>query len=100
MTGTLFFVPSATFLDDVGAAPPAAPSAATESEAAADAPSPAGDGSLGIGSLSKGTTGMMPQDQAIGDQQLFGVVGRPQSVAAAGEVALGEHGGERHGAPP
>ena len=49
VTGTLFFVPSATFLDDVGAAPPAA----TESEAAADAPSPAGDGSLGIGSLSK-----------------------------------------------
>jgi putative iron-dependent peroxidase len=50
VTGTLFFVPSATFLDDVAAAP-AAPAA--ESKAAAEAPSPAGDGSLGIGSLSK-----------------------------------------------
>lgn len=50
VTGTLFFVPSATFLDDV-TSPPAAPAA--ESEAATEAPSPAGGGSLGIGSLSK-----------------------------------------------
>ena len=51
VTGTLFFVPSATFLDSVTAdGQPAAASAA----AAADSPSQAGtasDGSLGIGSL-------------------------------------------------
>lgn len=42
VTGTLFFVPSATFLDAI-AAPPAASSAAV--------PTPPGDGSLRIGSL-------------------------------------------------
>jgi porphyrinogen peroxidase len=50
VTGTLFFVPSAVFLDDV-AAPIAAPAA--ESEAPSQAPSAASDGSLGIGSLSR-----------------------------------------------
>jgi porphyrinogen peroxidase len=57
VTGNLFFVPSATFLENVtddqsaGAEPPAAP-AAVES---APGRSPARDGSLGIGSL-KGET--------------------------------------------
>jgi putative iron-dependent peroxidase len=51
VTGTLFFVPSATFLDEVAPAPPAAPAAA---ESAAEQPAPATtDGSLGIGSLKK-----------------------------------------------
>jgi putative iron-dependent peroxidase len=50
VTGTLFFVPSATFLDEVGAE---ATPAGSDSEAAA-APQPAApDGSLGIGSLKK-----------------------------------------------
>ena len=50
VTGTLFFAPSATFLDEAVAA--AAP-AATDSESAADSPPPPAppDGSLGIGSL-------------------------------------------------
>ncbi len=56
VTGTLFFVPTSTFLDNVtpegptAAASPAAPSA----DAPAQLASPARDGSLGIGSL-KGT---------------------------------------------
>jgi putative iron-dependent peroxidase len=56
VTGTLFFVPSATFLEDVAATPasPAAPDHAPTVEAseAAREPQPAApDGSLGIGSL-------------------------------------------------
>jgi porphyrinogen peroxidase len=58
VTGTLFFVPSATFLEDVAttgtspstAAPTSEPDAAGKSESR---PSPS-DGSLGIGSLKKG----------------------------------------------
>jgi putative iron-dependent peroxidase len=55
VTGTLFFVPSATFLDSVttdepSAAPPPAPAADSTSQAGAGS-----DGSLGIGSL-KGET--------------------------------------------
>ena len=50
VTGTLFFVPSATFLDEVGA--DVAP-AGGDSEAAAAAQAAATDGSLGIGSLKK-----------------------------------------------
>jgi porphyrinogen peroxidase len=55
VTGTLFFVPSATFLDSVSAD---APSAVAPAAPALDPPSQAGagsDGSLGIGSL-KGET--------------------------------------------
>ena len=55
VTGTLFFVPTASFLDavtpDAGPAPAAAPSAA-ENEPSHS--SPRRDGSLGIGSLRKG----------------------------------------------
>src|SRR5882757_6881956 len=53
VTGTLFFVPTATFLEDV--APEAAPSTSTEGESAAPSePQPSEpDGSLGIGSLKK-----------------------------------------------
>jgi putative iron-dependent peroxidase len=53
VTGTLFFVPTATFLEDV--APEAAPSTSTGGERAAPSePQPsASDGSLGIGSLKK-----------------------------------------------
>ena len=48
VTGTLFFVPSATFLDEVAAAPPAV------AESTAEAVEPAvTDGSLGIGSMKK-----------------------------------------------
>jgi len=52
ISGNLFFVPSATFLESLGdervaAAPPSATSTATPSPAAA----PIRDGSLGIGSL-------------------------------------------------
>jgi porphyrinogen peroxidase len=60
VTGTLFFVPSATFLEDVAA--DAAPSATDPSPAEPeidDAPKPRippSDGSLGIGSL-KGEAG-------------------------------------------
>jgi len=61
VTGTLFFVPSATFLDNVASAA-SAPSAAEPSPdevQADDAPAskmPPSDGSLGIGSL-KGEAG-------------------------------------------
>jgi putative iron-dependent peroxidase len=53
VTGTLFFVPSASFLDAVttdepAVAPPATPAAPAPAEAT---PSPVPDGSLGIGSL-------------------------------------------------
>jgi porphyrinogen peroxidase len=48
-TGNLFFVPTATFLDNVGEDAPAA--AQAPSDAAAAAPAPPRDGSLGIGSL-------------------------------------------------
>jgi putative iron-dependent peroxidase len=53
VTGTLFFVPTATFLEDV--APEAAPSTTTDGESAAPSePQPSEpDGSLGIGSLKK-----------------------------------------------
>ncbi len=58
VTGTLFFVPSATFLEDVapGASPPptAGPTSAPDPAGdSASRPSPS-DGSLGIGSLKKG----------------------------------------------
>jgi putative iron-dependent peroxidase len=53
VTGTLFFVPTATFLEDV--APEAAPSTTTDGESAAPSePQPSEPyGSLGIGSLKK-----------------------------------------------
>jgi putative iron-dependent peroxidase len=51
VTGTLFFVPSATFLDEVAPAPPAAPAAADS--AAGQPEPPMTDGSLSIGSLKK-----------------------------------------------
>ena len=58
VTGSLFFVPSATFLENVTAGEPApAAPAATPSgasplpQSAAEAPAPSRDGSLGIGSL-------------------------------------------------
>jgi putative iron-dependent peroxidase len=53
VTGTLFFVPTATFLEDV--APETAPSATTDGESADPSePQPSEpDGSLGIGSLKK-----------------------------------------------
>jgi porphyrinogen peroxidase len=55
VTGTLFFAPTATFLEDI--APGAAPSTSTEGESAAPSgPQPSEpDGSLGIGSLKKET---------------------------------------------
>src|SRR5277367_4699992 len=70
VTGNLFFVPSATFLDDVSdeqaadpAASDAAPDAPSDSPSGAPSPdqtgqstAPSGDGSLGIGSL-KGDIG-------------------------------------------
>lgn len=53
VTGTLFFVPSATFLDEAAAAPAAGPAAA-ENEAQQPQPEPTPiSGSLGIGSLKK-----------------------------------------------
>jgi porphyrinogen peroxidase len=54
-TGSLFFVPSATFLETMADAP-ANPDAAAPREAPAAVPpaGPAGDGSLGIGSLKGG----------------------------------------------
>ncbi len=59
VTGTLFFVPTATFLDDVVADPvPATEPEAPAEPAAAPAPEPAPSasaGSLGIGSLRKGS---------------------------------------------
>jgi putative iron-dependent peroxidase len=48
-TGNLFFVPSATFLDNVGEDAPVAGQTLPETTAAA--PAPAREGSLGIGSL-------------------------------------------------
>jgi porphyrinogen peroxidase len=53
LTGNLFFVPGADFLDDPPAKSSAAePSAGTDAPAAADAPAaPPADGSLGIGGL-------------------------------------------------
>ena len=52
VTGTLFFVPTATFLEDV--APGAAASTAEGKGAAPSKPQPSGrDGSLGIGSLKR-----------------------------------------------
>jgi porphyrinogen peroxidase len=58
VTGTLFFVPSATFLEDVATAPPAASATAPnpEERVAEDKPGsrvPCADGSLGIGSLKR-----------------------------------------------
>jgi len=56
VTGNLFFVPSATFLENVGdAGPAAAPAAAETSSAVPSQPAaPSRDGSLGIGSLKGG----------------------------------------------
>ncbi len=57
VTGTLFFVPSASFLDAVTDEPPAASSAAPAPAAAAQPTPPVPsvpDGSLGIGSLKGG----------------------------------------------
>ena len=52
VTGNLFFVPTATFLEDVTQRePPAVPSAAASSPASPQATPPMPDGSLGIGSL-------------------------------------------------
>lgn len=55
VTGTLFFIPSATFLDNVtvdeAAATSASPSPAGNETAAPSGSKPASDGSLGIGSL-------------------------------------------------
>jgi putative iron-dependent peroxidase len=57
VTGTLFFVPSATFLDTLGEAGPAPAPPAAKSTAEPSLPSgPTSDGSLGIGSL-KGEKG-------------------------------------------
>ena len=63
VTGTLFFVPSASFLDAVTLdaapvpAPATAPAAAAAAPAAASEPPPSHrDGSLGIGSLRKGVS--------------------------------------------
>jgi porphyrinogen peroxidase len=51
-TGSLFFVPSATFLDNVGDdAPSAAPKPSDTPAVSAPQPAPKRDGSLGIGSL-------------------------------------------------
>jgi putative iron-dependent peroxidase len=52
VTGTLFFVPSATFLDSVNDdAPAAAMPAALAPPEPAPSPAPSSDGSLGVGSL-------------------------------------------------
>jgi putative iron-dependent peroxidase len=56
VTGTLFFVPTASFLDDVTddadvPKDPAAEPAAAPVVEAVPSPAPASDGSLGIGSL-------------------------------------------------
>jgi porphyrinogen peroxidase len=53
VTGNLFFIPSATFLENVGDAGPAAVTTAAETAAppSAMAPTTVADGSLGIGSL-------------------------------------------------
>ena len=54
VTGSLFFVPSASFLDAV--APDAAPAPAPAAEEPSQPSAPRGDGSLGIGSLRKGAS--------------------------------------------
>lgn len=54
VTGTLFFVPTASFLDAV--TPDAAPAPAAAAPAATEPPPPRHDGSLGIGSLRKGAS--------------------------------------------
>src|ERR1700761_899282 len=56
VTGNLFFVPSSTFLDNVGNDGPAAASATAETSGAAPSQpaAPSRDGSLGIGSLKGG----------------------------------------------
>ncbi|MGW3076341.1 Dyp-type peroxidase [Kitasatospora sp. NPDC001132] len=60
VTGGLFFVPTADFLDSPPPAPPAEPAGAPAPDAPAPAPS-SGDGSLGIGSLKQTTrTGPRP----------------------------------------
>ncbi|MBR0870352.1 Dyp-type peroxidase [Bradyrhizobium tropiciagri] len=54
VTGTLFFVPSATFLEDAPNVVPASTEAAPDDDQAAETPAPRippSDGSLGIGSL-------------------------------------------------
>jgi porphyrinogen peroxidase len=51
VTGNLFFVPSATFLDEVMPAAPSEPAAASPAIEASQPIPPAPDGSLGIGSL-------------------------------------------------
>jgi len=53
VTGTLFFVPTATFLDDVTPEAAASPSTEGESAAFSEPAQTAPDGSLGIGSLRK-----------------------------------------------
>ena len=55
VTGTLFFVPPATFLEDVAPEPTAAAPAEGESAAPSEPQPPEPDGSLGIGSLKKET---------------------------------------------
>ena len=57
VTGTLFFVPSATFLDSLGEEVPAAPAPGRNRRPSPSPPTAsASDGSLGIGSL-KGEKG-------------------------------------------
>jgi putative iron-dependent peroxidase len=57
VTGTLFFVPPATFLEDVAPAPsaPAPTSAGGEGAAPSEAQTAPSDGSLGVGSLKRDT---------------------------------------------
>jgi putative iron-dependent peroxidase len=50
-TGNLFFVPSATFLDNIGDNAPSAEETLSDTAAATPLPAPKRDGSLGIGSL-------------------------------------------------
>jgi len=50
VTGNLFFIPTATFLDSVSPDQPAPAAAPAPAETSASAP-PSKDGSLGIGSL-------------------------------------------------
>ncbi len=50
-TGNLFFVPSATFLDQIAGAPPPAADAPSETLDPQSRPAPKREGSLGIGSL-------------------------------------------------
>jgi len=50
-TGNLFFVPSATFLENIGDDAPPAGQTLSDAPAVATSPSQARDGSLGIGSL-------------------------------------------------